>query len=211
MKLATPVQISKLESLLLDIKRTNDVPKIRGYFSSVQQILNDINSLSQFSSDLGFRLIGADTEAKLREPTQILENAIDYYKRHAPLVPPKEQPTTSIINKENPINKELQIQNNQLLKAEKKRLEKQANILFASLVFFVPLVCGIYFVVALFKFKTMDWSDPTTWIDGEKFGNLEFLIILFEGIVVTISTLVYKNKKANFVSWFYEWQKVKIN
>ena len=168
------------------------------------------------------RLIGADTVHKLHEPTEILKNAIEYYKKQlanppSPPPPPEPKPQVAqpqIAQAQNRIDLEKQkalSENAKLKQAEEKRLKSWGSLLFASLVFLIPLVCGIYFIVALFKFKTMILADPTSWIDRNKFGDLEFLIILFELVVIGACGWIYKKYKTVFVLWVYERHRTKIS
>jgi hypothetical protein len=216
MKLANPNQILELERLLPQIRQSSQPSQARGYFTQVVKILEDIDTVSEFKFQLSIKLIGANTIQELQEPIEILKNAIEYYKEQLENTPKQSEPKpkipqTQLQNRVDAEKQKVLSENAKLKQEEERRLKYWGNFWFACLVFFIPLVCGCYFVIALFNFKTMRLEDPTSWIDDDKFGKLEFLIIAFEAVIVGFCGWAYKKHRTNFVSWYYERQRVKIN
>lgn len=86
MKKATPQQIDKMKSLLIRIDGSPTYEQ-RGTFSHFLQILNDIDSLSQFQRDFSLKLIRFDFDSDktyiTNELREIMKSAIDYYSENS--------------------------------------------------------------------------------------------------------------------------------
>lgn len=90
-----------------------------------------------------------------------------------------------------------------LREREKRSLNFQAKLIFIVLVSIIPILSTVYFVKTLINWKTLNIIDPLTWVNQDKFGKLEFLVIVVEIIVIGGSIATYKKFKNGFFHWYY--------
>ena len=212
--MASQTQILELERILSQIRLSTNPSQTRGYFTQAVQILSDINYLSEFRCQLGIKLIGAETPEKLHEPSEILKNAIVYYKNQLANPPLQKEIKPQIDQTQIRIELEKQIilsENIKLKQAEERRLKLQANVSFTFLAFLLPVLGGIYFMKTAINYETFNPKDPLTWIDQANFGKLEMLIIVFEVIVFGFSKWAYGKYKNTFLSYYYEKFRARIS
>lgn len=82
MKQATAHQLAKMKSLLSNTNGKENY-ELRGVFSYFLQLLNDIDSLSQFQRDFYMKLLHFDYDFDktytTKELKELMKSAIDYY------------------------------------------------------------------------------------------------------------------------------------
>lgn len=89
-------------------------------------------------------------------------------------------------------------------KREENKLKTRAAIIFWIICYCIPIAIAIFFAYKIRNTETFDWKDVMSWINPNEFGKIEFLLIIVEAVIVTISTYCYQKYKGDFVKRYYE-------
>ena len=87
---------------------------------------------------------------------------------------------------------------------EKNRILTISNLIFVFIVFIIPFLITYYLLKTLVNWNNLELTNPLTWINNEHFGKLEFIIIVFEILIIGGSVFIYRKYSDNFSSYWYE-------